>query len=278
MALRTAHGTGAPALLRVETTPADELPLGVQAPLRAEAGSERRPNGTFARGGRTVQSVGGLAKRGKSRLVSRLGLAALPDGNTFAPYRRAASTFRRVQCAELARTVGGRVCGPAPSSIVASAALALAWSRYFSDQAAVTGDAELAIRALRAADASRQGLLTAHELCAREAQARPRPNAVEAMRARILREGKPYPPFFLSRVRRCTREPRRPPADQVVARRGATASARGSMRTRRAAPSNSGDASGAAPRRAPRSTSSGRSFPFSATTPFRRANDTSRWS
>ncbi len=70
-----------------------------------------------------------------------------------------ASTFRRVQCAELARTVGGGVCGPAPSSMVASAALALAWSRFFSDRAAIDGDPELATRAILvqadAADRSR---------------------------------------------------------------------------------------------------------------------------
>ena len=173
MTLRKAHGSGAAALVRVETLPADELPLGVQAPPQASARKERRPNGTFAPGARTIQASGGRATRGKSKLTARLGLANLPEGNAFAPYRRAATKFRRVQCAELARIVGGGVCGPAPSSIVASAALALAWSRYFSDQAAVSGDSELAVRALRAADASRQSLLTAHELCAREAASRP---------------------------------------------------------------------------------------------------------
>jgi hypothetical protein len=187
MAVRTAHGNGAPALLRVETAPADELPIGVQATLQAEARGERRADGTFAPGARTVQSAGGRAKRGKARLTVRLGLGALPTGNAFGPYRRAASTFRRVQCAELARSVGGGVCGPAPSSIVASAALALAWSRFFSDQAALTGDPELAVRALRAADASRQALLTAHELCAREAQSRPSTtNPLEALRKSLL--------------------------------------------------------------------------------------------
>ena len=148
MTLRKAHGSGAAALVRVETLPADELPLGVQAPPQASARKERRPNGTFAPGARTIQASGGRATRGKSKLTARLGLANLPEGNAFAPYRRAATKFRRVQCAELARIVGGGVCGPAPSSIVASAALALAWSRYFSDQAAVSGDSELAVRAV----------------------------------------------------------------------------------------------------------------------------------
>jgi hypothetical protein len=56
--------------------------------------------------------------------------------------------------------------------MVASAALQLAWSRYLSDQAAATGDAELALSASRLADASRNNLLSAHELAAREAVAR----------------------------------------------------------------------------------------------------------
>jgi hypothetical protein len=58
--------------------------------------------------------------------------------------------------------------------VVASAALALAWSRYLSDQAAATGDPELAMRSARLGETSRQHLLAAHELCAREASARPR--------------------------------------------------------------------------------------------------------
>jgi hypothetical protein len=58
--------------------------------------------------------------------------------------------------------------------MVASAALQLAWSRYLSDLSAASGDPELAVTASRLANDSRQNLLAAHELCAREAQARPR--------------------------------------------------------------------------------------------------------
>jgi hypothetical protein len=144
----------------------------VQADEQASAGHERRPDGTFAPGARAAQSAGGKATKGKTRLAAKLGLATLPEGTAFAPYRASAATFRRVQCAELAKTVGGGVCGPGPSSIVASAALALAWSRYLSDVAATNGDPELALRAVRLGDASRQALLTAFELCAREAEAR----------------------------------------------------------------------------------------------------------
>lgn len=176
MGLRTAHGTGAPALLRAETLPAEELPAGVPVerpdPLHADGGPERGPDGRWLKGARRSQTAGGLSKRGKAALASRLGLGPSPEGDAFTPYRRAAATFRRVQCAELARTVGGGVCGPGPSSIVASAALALAWSRYLSDQAARKGDGDLAIKAIRMSESSRQALLTAHELCAREATAR----------------------------------------------------------------------------------------------------------
>jgi hypothetical protein len=164
--------------------PADELPSGVQGPPLESARRERRPDGTFARGARTMQAAGGRATAGKTKLTARLGLSHLPDDSAFRPYKGAAATFRRVQCAELARTVGGGTCGPGPSSVVASDALALAWSRYFSDQAAVTGDPELAMRSARLGETSRQHLLAAHELCAREAEARPR--SARSLEERIL--------------------------------------------------------------------------------------------
>jgi hypothetical protein len=188
MAYRKAHGTGADALARVETAPVDELPEGVPAPARPAEPSDRGPDGRF-RPGNALAATGGAAKRGQAHLAARLGLGSLPADAAFAPYRRSAATFRRVQCTTLARTVGGGVCGPGPSSIVASAALALAWSRYLSDLAAQTGDADAVTRAMRLADASRQMLLTAHELCAREATARAASNPVDAqaaLRARIL--------------------------------------------------------------------------------------------
>jgi hypothetical protein len=172
MALRAGHGAGA-GVPRVEVLPPDELPAGMPVDARPGGPADRGDAGRFAHGN-TMARAGGRAKRGKSRLTSRLGLAKVAEGDAFAPYRRAAATFRRVQCGELARTVGGGVCGPGPSSVVASAALALAWSRYLSDQAAATGDAELVMRSARLGETSRQHLLAAHELCAREAQARPR--------------------------------------------------------------------------------------------------------
>ena len=173
MTLRTGHGTGA-GVPRVEVLPADELPVGVPADARAESPTDRGEGGRFAPGN-TLAVRGGQARKGKTRLADRLGLRKLPEGADFAPYKASAVSFRRSQCATLSATVGGGMCGPAPSSFVASAALQLAWSRYFSDRAALEGDADLALVASRLADASRQNLLAAHELCAKEAAARPRP-------------------------------------------------------------------------------------------------------
>ena len=173
MTLRNGHGAGA-GQPRIEVLPVDELPAGVPDVARHESPSDRRPGGLFAPGN-SLARLGGKARAGKTRLADRLGLKSLADSSEFRPYKAAAVSFRRAQCAELAKTVGGGMCGPAASSMVASAALQLAWSRYLSDLAAVDGDAELALRASKLADASRQNLLAAHELCAKEAQSRPKP-------------------------------------------------------------------------------------------------------
>jgi hypothetical protein len=151
--------------------PADELPVGAPGSARETSPSDRGARGKFAPGN-TLARAGGEATKGKTRLAAKLGLSRLADDAQFRPYKAAASSFRRAQCQELARAVGGGECGPAPSSMVASAALQLAWSRYLSDLAAAEGSPALAVTASRLADASRQNLLAAHELCAREAVAR----------------------------------------------------------------------------------------------------------
>lgn len=181
MVLRTAHGAGRSALVRVETAPVDELPVGIPGEAHEELPTDRGARGKFAPGN-TLAARGGNAKRGKTRLASTLGLSRLTEGEGFAPYRRKAVSFRRTMTSSIALTVGGGVCGPGPSSMIATAALQLAWSRYFSDIAAQIGDpvkaAELALKASALGDKSRQSLLTAHELAAVEAAARPKPKSV----------------------------------------------------------------------------------------------------
>lgn len=169
MSLRNGHGAGA-GQPRIEVMPADELPAGVPDPRPSECPPvERSADGRLtAEGARKLGSLGGRARAGKTRLARRLRLGETFADPRFEPYASAARDFRRAHVATLARAVGGGYCGPAPASIVASAALQLAASRFAFE---VLGDMALGSRL---ADASRQNLLAAHELCAREAQARPR--------------------------------------------------------------------------------------------------------
>jgi len=168
MALRNGHGNGA-GVPRVEVMPADELPVGVAAPQRNDrAAVERDAQGRLADAAAAAElgRLGGLARAGQSRLARRLSLGETFADPRFDPYARAARAFRRAQVRRLTESVGGGECGPAPSSIVASASLQLAASRFAFE---VLGDMVLGSRL---ANDSRQNLLAAHELCAREAQAR----------------------------------------------------------------------------------------------------------
>ena len=102
----------------------------------------------------------------------------LPDESAFKPYRASAETFRRVTNTGLAASVGDGYCGPIPSSMVASAALALAWSRFFLDSAAGCADADpseaakMVDRGTKLAEASSSLVRQAHEYTAKEAEAR----------------------------------------------------------------------------------------------------------
>jgi hypothetical protein len=199
MALRNGHGTGA-GMPRIEVLPVDELPTGLPSNAEAASPADFDERGKFAPGN-GIARKGGHARAGKTRLADRLGLRVLPEGADFAPYKASASSFRRAQCAALADSVGGGYCGPGPSSFVASAALQLAWSRYFSDLAAGTAPlefaaleskvsrAELAIQASKLANDSRQNLLAAHELCAKEATARRDANPQHVGLVKALRGG-----------------------------------------------------------------------------------------
>jgi hypothetical protein len=171
--------------------PPDELPLGVPAALPVEAQGDRGQGGRFAPGNAGLSAAGGRARRNKVRLAAKLTLGTLPEGAAFEPYQRAAKAFRRRHCSMLAATVGGGTCGTGPSSMVASASLQLAWSRFFSDRAALTGDTEDIGQASRLMDASRQNLLAAHELCAKEALSRaknaPPPDVAALLAAGMVR-------------------------------------------------------------------------------------------
>ncbi len=178
MALRTGHGNGA-GVPRVEVLPVDELPEGVAAAEPRRAAMPRPPYAAGSAEAREAGGRGGRRKAGTTALASRLGLSGVVADPTFAPYKGAAETFRRAQVTRLASTVGGGECGPAPSSIVASAALQLAASRWAFDRSMHELGSKLA-------NDSRQNLLAAHELCAKEAQARPRESGLDRLRAQVL--------------------------------------------------------------------------------------------
>ncbi len=173
MALRNGHGTGR-GTPRIEVLPVDELPVGIAA-TQPDGGALPRPPYPVGLPAAAIAGArGGHAKAGSTRLARRLGLVELPDGAPFAPYKRAASAFRRFHVAQLAASVGGGQCGPAPASVVATSAWQLAASRYLFD---LVASGELGADAFKLASQlgndSRQNLLAAHELCAREAKARP---------------------------------------------------------------------------------------------------------
>jgi hypothetical protein len=179
MALRRAHGRARDlgAVVVVEGAPVDELPVGVPAPtpaplpepLRETTGQLLPSPGTTA-----MAAAGGRAAAEAARFRRLLGLRDFDDAHPYAGYVRLAREHRDEHSAVIAATVGGGQLSPGVSSIIASASLALAASRYMYDLGAETGDARLLGQAATMADRSRTALLTAHELAAREAQARPR--------------------------------------------------------------------------------------------------------
>lgn len=172
MALRKGHGRGA-GQPRIEVLPPDELPAGIPAlplPEQAPVGKERLPNGHFVKGARSAQSKGGHALAGLSKLARSVGITGGEADAAFEKYKRWAVAFRRSHIQSLAQTVGGGRCDAAPSSMVESGALQLAASRFLFDTA--NGDTKKLNLASKMANDSRQNLLAAHELCAKEAVAR----------------------------------------------------------------------------------------------------------
>jgi hypothetical protein len=170
--LRSGHGSGR-GVPRIEVLPVDELPAGLPGPAAPVA--QRDTMGRFAPsdGTTAIARKGGLAKAEAVQLRRLLGLWEPNEGHPYQPYHRLAQDWRDAHLEQLAATVGGGSIGPGPSSIVSTAALQLGASRYLSDLGAQSGDAKTLLDASRLADASRQNLLAAHELAAKEAVARP---------------------------------------------------------------------------------------------------------
>jgi hypothetical protein len=188
--LRTPHGKGASsALVRVEVPPVDELAAGTPAspttgarvPVAGRVAGTRQGNAKGSAGrlrgrsdlAREAGRKGALAtnaRRSRLRALESLGLSegvcrTLPD--ELVPFLDDADAFARAEVQRLAAGVGGGIVPPNVASIVQSAALQLAGSRMLFARGDVAGGSRLA-------NDSRQNLLAAHELCAREAKARPK--------------------------------------------------------------------------------------------------------
>lgn len=189
MTLRTGHGTGA-GVPRIEVLPVDELPDGIPAPARPAPARDASGKFLPSDGTSALAREGGKARAEALQLAQLLGLWEPPEGHEFAPYARLGREWRDAHMSQLAATVGGGSVGPGPASVVSSAALQLGASRYLSDLGARTGDAKMLLDASRLADASRQNLLAAHELCAKEAQARPKTNATFSLLSEIKGEAR----------------------------------------------------------------------------------------
>ncbi len=168
MPVQNSQGRPRPLVPRI-----DELPDGVPAPSRPDP--QRDAAGRFQAGAgtRELARAGGIAAGEARQLAALLGLWEAPEGHAYAPYARLAREWRDAHMAQLSATVGGGRIGPGPASVVSSAAMQMAGSRWLYDVGARVGDAKALLDASRLADASRANLLSAHELAAKEAAARP---------------------------------------------------------------------------------------------------------
>ncbi len=168
----------------------DELPSGVASPAAQPPTAEASAAGATLRTGSdelakreaaaALGALGGLAKAARDRelaaipaLARGLGLREVSAAE-LKPYLDDASDFAERECCRLAREVGGGSIGAGPSSIVGTAALQLAGSRLCFARGEL-------IAASRLGDASRANLLSAHELTAKEAKARPRKSPADIL-------------------------------------------------------------------------------------------------
>jgi len=134
-----------------------------------EIKAKRRALGESARGYR----LGDSPLAGKKSKLSVLGIspAAIDKADpAWVACIKAANAYRRSRNKELYIAHGYVSAGA--SALLATAALALAASRYLYERMSFTGDIALLKQASQLGDAARQNELAAWELCAREAVSR----------------------------------------------------------------------------------------------------------
>ena len=147
----------------VEPRRPDELDTGVAAPAQAKASEERKAGGRgIPPGARFVPQLGGRAHKHTTRLSHRM-----EPTEAIAPeYTKRARALRNALRLEIARTVGGGVCGIAASLFIKFAA-----QKTAAAEAAYADGAFETHRKLT--ESARMDILYAREHAAKEAAARP---------------------------------------------------------------------------------------------------------
>jgi hypothetical protein len=185
MALRNSSTDGR-SPVHVEAPRPDELPRAVPAPARPAEGRDRSGKFTPGSGTSELARKGARARHESRQLAQLLGLWQAPEGHPFAPYARLARDWRDAHIAALAANVGGGEVDPGAASVVSTAALELAASRWLFDQGAQGGDAKMLLDAARLGDASRQNILAAFELAAKAAAQRSGTRGTDAVIQRLM--------------------------------------------------------------------------------------------
>jgi hypothetical protein len=161
--LRAAHGTGAPAVLRAETPPLEELPPpNVDVARQGVAVVEGRGR-PFERGNRAAE--------GRKPSLALLGLPIEASDPRWCRALRKARSYLIRRRGELAILSGGTL-GAGPCSMLVSASKALAASEVLYELAGTTLDAALFAQAASLAEKARTAEITAVGLAEREASAR----------------------------------------------------------------------------------------------------------
>lgn len=172
-----------------QTRSPDLPPGGVQGPgapsaviTSAELFPAKGPgkHSPFTKGNKFA-ALGGSAKRDVPKLLGQMGI---PEAAPFRAFKALALGFLKHHVNRLARDVGGGECGPAPSMMVKFAAFQAASAEYLYREAVKMLESangppadlsklqELFQSSSKLQNSSRQNLLAAHELCAKEALSR----------------------------------------------------------------------------------------------------------
>ena len=171
-----------------EAPRSDELAVGVPADgsEQARASQERKRGGKgIPKGAKDIPAAGGRAHKGSTRLTHRVS-DGLPVSDNL---KRNARFMRRSTCTQLARDVGGGLCGIVASALVKLASEDLALRSAVLESETIDLAEKVAL-STKLGVSIRGHLLGARDVVAKDAEARPDGNTVEAIRERILASGR----------------------------------------------------------------------------------------